>query len=361
MPKAAHSPKPRALLESYLRALAKDDSWPLDRPLATTRELSKDYGPSAATVFRLLQQLEAEGVLWQHNSGRFYRRAARALLDRPKPVACLIRRLELCSALYREVLEGISAGSGAAKRTMLLWHDEVLVNHANPDRPPTFATKSAQRVLLDGFLERHGADAGGFVLDHTWTDDVLIRAGKRLAPGVLLYRRPPAGSPLACVRADFHDAATQTLAHLLGRGFTRLIPVEPFGGDPAVDEFFSALAGAAERLGCAERLAPRTPARLPAEQIALIASLPRRERTALIVPEDHVAVRLRTCISERRVECPKNVGLLSVMGTAVAERANLTRLAFDFREMGRAAIALLEEGANREQVFAARLHLGDTT
>lgn len=361
MPAPAQPPKPRAKLEAHLRAIARDEAWPVDRPLPTTRELAKKFGPSAATVFRLLQQLEAEGVLWQHGSGRFYRAAARALLDRPKPVACLIRRLELCSALYRELLEGISAGTGAAKRAMLLWHDDVLVNHADPDRPPTFAGAAAQRVLLDGFLERHGTDAGGFVLDHLWNDAVLKRADRRLAPGVLLFRKAPEGGPLSNVRADFEAAATQALAHLLGRGFTRLIPVEPFGGDPAVEEFLSALTRAATALGCADRLAPLAKAHRPEDRAALVAALPRKERTALIVPEDHVAVRLRALLAESGRACPEATGLLAVMGTDVAGAAELTRLAFDFRAMGRAAIGLLGEGSPRQIVFNPVLHLGATT
>lgn len=366
MPKPTRPTKPRDLLEARLRAIAADEGWPPDRPLPTTRELAKEYGPSAATVFRLLQQLEAEGVLWQHSSGRFHRAGARALLDRPKPVACLVRRLELCSALYRELLEGISAGTGASKRAMLLWHDDVLVNHADPDRPPSFAGAAAQRVVLDGFLERHGSAAGGFVLDHLWSDTVLRRAaaapsGKRLAPGVLLFRRAPEGAGLSNVRADFEAAATQALAHLLGRGFTRLLPVEPFGGDPAVEEFFAALTRAATTLGCADRLAPLAKAHQPEDRAALIAALPRKERVALIVPEDHVAVRLRVLLDETGRACPRDVGLLAVMGTQVAGAAGLTRLAFDFRAMGRAAIELMSADAPRSIAFPPVLHLGTST
>ena len=366
MPKPTRPPaKPRDLLEAHLRAIAADETWPPDEPLPTTRELARDFGPSAATVFRLLQQLEAERVLWQHSSGRFHRAAARVLLDRPKPVACLIRRLELCSALYRELLEGISVGAGAARRAMLLWHDDVLVNHADPDRPPSFAGPAAQRVVLDDFLERHAAGAGGVVLDHVWADAVLKRAaaapGRKLAPGVLLFRSAPAGSGLSSVRADFDAAATQALAHLLGRGFTRLVPVEPFRGDPAVEEFLSALERAATALGCAERLAPRAPAHLPEQREALVAGLPTRERTALIVPEDHVAARLHGLLRAAGREAPARTGLLVVMGTDVARNAGLTRLAFDFRAMGRMAVELLAESESREIVFAPTLHVGATT
>ncbi len=361
MPSRPSEPKPSKRLELFLRTRAIDDAWPVDRPLPTTRELAKRFKLSAATAFRLLQELAREDLFWQHTSGRFYRAAARPLLDRPKPAACLIRRLELCSALYRELLEGISAGCGEARRAMLLWHDDVLVNHADPERPPAFAGEDAQRLLLDSFLERHGGDAGGYLLDHLWSDAVLKRAGDRLAPGVLLFRKAPPSLRLSNVRADFDAAATQALAHLLGRGFTRIIPVEPFSGDPAVEEFFTAMENAASTLACRDRLGARVRASTPAEADALIRALPLGTRTALLVPEDHVAVRLHPLLKAAGRVCPDNVGLLAVMGTGVSAQAGLSRLSFDFRAMGRAAVSLLTEPKPRSVAFGATLQHGGTT
>ncbi|EIP99751.1 transcriptional regulator [Opitutaceae bacterium TAV1] len=361
MPAPAQKSKSRQRLETHVRACMESETWPVDQPLPTTRELAKKFGLSAATAFRLLQRLAQEGQVWQHSSGRFYKVAAQPLLDRPRPVACLIRRLELCSALYRELLEGISAGSGEARRAMLLWHDDVLVNHPDPAKPPVFAGAAAQRLLLDGFLERHGADAGGFVLDHLWADAVLKRAAARLAPGVLLFRQAPAGVALSNVRADFGAAATQALAHLSGRGFDRIVPVSPFDGDPAVDEFFGALEKEARALGCEERLAPRVHARTPEEQAALVAALPKKKRTALIVPEDHVAASLHALAVAAGRACPEAVGVLSVMGTDVGKAAGLSCLGFDFRAMGRAAVSLLGEPEPRSVVFPPVLALGGTT
>src|SRR5688572_2357045 len=112
-----------------------------DRPLPTTRELGSRFGIANTTVFRVLRQMVESGEIWQHpTNGRYFPPAARALLDRPKPVACLIRRLELGSELYRELLEGISSGCGERQRTMLLWHDARLVNHPDPSQPPEFAS-----------------------------------------------------------------------------------------------------------------------------------------------------------------------------------------------------------------------------
>lgn len=360
--KAAKKPvKPSQRLETHLRACAGDDGWPVEQPLPTTRDLAEEFDMSAATAFRLLQSLAREGLFWQHTSGRFYRMAARPILDRPRPVACLIRRLELCSALYREMLEGISVGSGEAHRAMLLWHDDVLVNHADPARPPVFAKEGAQRLLLDGFMERHGGDAGGYLLDHMWSDAVLKQAAGKVAPGVLLFRRAPEGVPVSNVRADFDSAAMQALAHLLGRGFGKIVPVEPFAGDPSVAEFFTALETAAKTMACSDRVAPRVRASTPEEAAALVKGLSKKSRVALLVPEDHVAVRLHALLKESGRSCPDNVGLLAVMGTAVSEQAGLSRLCFDFREMGRRAVALLGETGVRTETFPAMLRVGVST
>src|SRR5690606_31400730 len=122
-PPPVDSPRGGLLASRVLRAAAKA---PPDLPLPTTREFGRRFGVASATAYRVLQKLSHEGEIWQHpTSGRYYPSAARALLDRPKPVACLIRRLELDSEQYREVLEGISLGCGALHRTMLLWHDEL--------------------------------------------------------------------------------------------------------------------------------------------------------------------------------------------------------------------------------------------
>ncbi len=87
-----------------------------EQPLPTTRELGAELGVANTTVFRALRRLTEEGTIWQQpGSGRYFPAGARLLLDRPKPVACLIRRLELGSELYRELLEGISAGCGAGR------------------------------------------------------------------------------------------------------------------------------------------------------------------------------------------------------------------------------------------------------
>ncbi len=335
---------------------------PSDQPLPTTREFGHMLGVANTTAFRVLQRLTQEGEIWQHpTSGRYYPSTARALLDRPKPVACLIRRLELGSEQYRELLEGISLGCGALHRTMLLWHDELLVNHPEPHEPPVFAPVAQQRAILTNFLDRHGSAAGGFVLDHVWSDEALRLQSQRLKPAVVLFRTC-AVEGYSNVRANFRSGTLKALTHLLGRGFEQIIPVEPFSGDPAIAEFIAALEFAAEETGCRSRLGAVVSGRTDRDRSALIQRLGRSgQRTALVCPEDNVAILLAAAAREAGLPCPERVGLLSVMGTDFATKAGISCLRYDFRAMGRLAIEALGSPQSMQHVLEPALISGATT
>lgn len=335
---------------------------PSDQPLPTTREFGQLLGVANTTAFRVLQRLTQEGEIWQHpTSGRYYPSTARALLDRPKPVACLIRRLELGSEQYRELLEGISLGCGALHRTMLLWHDELLVNHPEPHEPPVFAPVAQQRAILTNFLDRHGSAAGGFVLDHVWSDEALRLQGARLKPAVVLFRTCTVEG-YSNVRANFRSGTLKALTHLLGRGFEQIIPVEPFSGDPAIAEFISALEFAADETGCRSRLGSVVSGRTDRDRATLIQRLSRSsQRTALVCPEDNVAILLAGAAREAGLPCPDRVGLLSVMGTDFATKAGISCLRYDFRAMGRLAVEALGSAQSVQHVLEPNLISGATT
>lgn len=332
---------------------------PDDRPLPTTRELGEQLGVANTTVFRFLRDLATAGKVWQHPvNGRYYPLAARALFDRPKPIACLIRRLEVASALYRELLEGISAGCGELRRTMLLWHDELLVDHPDPHEPPVFARPGKQRAILREFLDRHGSAAGGFILDHVWSDDALTSERESLAPAVVLFRNCAAPG-FSNIRADFRAGAFKALACLLGRGFEQIIPVVPFEDDPAVDEFEATLDVVASELDCRNRLGARALAARANERASLVQRLRRgNQRTALLCPEDNVALLLREAVQEAGLSCPREVGIVSVMGTEVATRSSLTCLRYDYRGMGKAAVHALGASAPVREAFEPTLVIG---
>lgn len=346
-------------LGGTLRLLVKDA--PVDQPLPTTRELGHRFGIANTTVFRVLRAMAAAGEIWQHPiNGRYYPPGARALLDRPKPVACLFRRLEVASELYRELLEGISAGTGVRRRTMLLWHDERLVNHPDPHEPPVFASTLQQRAILSEFLDRHGAAAGGFVLDHVWSDEALRAHVSRLRPAVVLFRHCDL-EEIGNVTVDFLAGALKALAHLLGRGFDHIVYVEPFANDPAVTEFGTALTRAAGELGCEGRLSSHA-AGTPGERSALIERLRGSPgRNALLCPEDNVAALLVEAARSASLQCPGQVGVLSAMGTDFATRAGLSCLRYNYRELGRLAVEALSSDQVERRVLSPQFVAGGTT
>ncbi len=347
-------------LTAWLRRAVVDA--PPDRPLPTTRALGKRFGVANATAFRVLQKLAQDSEIWQHPiSGRYYPKTARALFDRPMPMACLIRRLELDSEQYRELMEGVSVGCGALHRTMLLWHDELLVNHPDPHDPPSFASVTQQRAILSDFLDRHGKAAGSFLLDHLWNDEALRAYGARLKPGVVLFRSCSLKT-FSNVRADFRAGAFKALTHLLGQGFEQIIPVEPFAGDPAVGEFITALEQAADDSGCRGRLGSVAPATTVGERAALVDRLGRvTQRTALVCPEDNVTMLLATAAREAGLACPERLGLLSVMGTDFATKAGISCLRYDFRTMGRLAVDAVGSAQPVQHVLEPQLVRGTTT
>lgn len=332
---------------------------PGDHALPTTRELGQKLGVANTTVFRFLRELASEGKIWQHPvNGRYYPLSARALFDRPKPVACLIRRLEVASGLYRELLEGISAGCGELRRTMLLWHDELLVDHPDAHEPPVFARLGQQRAILRDFIDRHGASAGGFVLDHLWADQALETEKEALQPAVVLFRTCTV-ERYSNIRADFRAGAFKALACLLGRGFGQIIPVVPFDGDSAVDEFEATLELVATELDCRSRLGARAPAGRASERAALVQRLKRaNQRTALLCPEDNIARLLLEDVRDAGLSCPNQIGVVSVMGTEQALKSKLTCLRYDFRSMGKAAVQALNAPAPTRQAIEPTLIVG---
>jgi len=335
---------------------------PTDLPLPTTRDFGKRFGVANVTAFRVLQRLAEDGEIWQHpTSGRYYPTAARSLFDRPQPIACLIRRLELASEQYREILEGVSLGSGTLHRTMLLWHDELLVNHPEPHLPPSFAPVVQQRAILGNFLERHGKNTGSFLLDHIWRDEALNTHSARLTPGVVLYRTCNLPG-FSNIRADFRSGAFKALTHLLARGFDQILPVEPFSGDPAVGEFLTELEKAAKETGSSDRLNPVAHVYTDNDRTSLIEDLKAtKKRTALVCPEDNVALILAAALRRAGLACPERVGLLSVMGTDYATKAGISCLRYDYRAMGRLAVEALAGNEPIKHVLEAQLSTGTTT
>ncbi len=354
--------KPLSPILHFETALAErlaQGGYPSDAPLPTTRQLAGEHGLSNASVHRVLRKLAESGALWRHENGRYYPAAARELLDKPRPLACLLRQLQHWAFAYQGIMAGVSEACGRSHRSMILTHNEVLVRHRDTAQPPTFGSAEMQRAALAQFLEIHPEPLHGFVLDHLWRDEVIARFRRELSRVVVVNR--PTSLPFAsAVYPDFRLGATLALGHLAVRGYERIVPVLPFEGDPFTARFLDEFFLAAGRMGLSLGPDDLIPAATEADRTALLQSL-TGERVALFCPESNVAALLLHGLRERALE--GRVGLLSVGDAMSAGMHGMTTLVVPFQEIGAEAVALLDrpDAGPVERVLPLELFLGATT
>lgn len=325
-------------LEAWLevRRSAQD----LREPIPPTRELAERYTVNHTSVFRLLQRLQGEGKLWKAPNGRFYFSEARPLIEKPRPIACLFRRIENWSLLYQELMEGIADECESRSLASLLWHDDQLVQHPHPARPPVFADVNRQKLSLARFAERYGAGIGGIILDHAWHDEAVASLPAELHRLAVVLCRPGTAN-IPGLLPDFSAAAGLAFTHLFAQGYQRIHPVRPFRHDPSVDHTLACVLSAAAGFGLGGQLGGLLEADTPARRARLIKSLARnRVRVGLIFPEDNVAALFHEECRRAELPCPEKIGILSLQGTRAAVEGGLTHTRTSYHDLGKQAVAL---------------------
>lgn len=348
-----------ALLGSWLDERRK--SIPVTEPIPPSRELAERYGVNHTSVFRQLQRLEEEGLLWQAASGRFFFSEARFLVEKPKPVACLFRTIETWSFLYQELMEGIAEECERRGLASLLWHEKTLVQHANPGQPPCFSEVTTQQGSLRRFADRYGDEIGGVILDHIWGDRALLSLAEKLSrPAVVLCRPGPGNLPASV--PDFRTAASLAFTHLFALGYEHIYPVYPFSGDPSVDHALRCFQAAAESTGILKLTGSKLSADTPATRRQIIQTLSRRsQRAGLVFLEDNnAALFLQECRATG-LDCPRDIGILSLQGTRAAELARLTHTRTSYTALGKRSVELSLGLEPREPIPSPTLVCMETT
>jgi DNA-binding LacI/PurR family transcriptional regulator len=299
-------------------------------PLPTTREIGERYNVNASTVFRQLTKYEKTNRLWRSFSGRFYDARARDLIEPPRPIACLFRRIENWSFLYQEIMEGIASACESAGRATLLWHDERLVQQAEAGSQPRFASLANQKKSLESFLSRYGRGIDGLILDHAWSNQALEVIPSELRERSVIVCRP--GPPdIASVHPDMLRNAGTAITQLLAQGCRTIHPVRPFNGDPAIDYTLASIQAAAASASFA--LGPELDASTAAARSKIIRDVSRkREPIGLISPEDNIAHLLAA-------EKSAAVAIISIQGTRHASA--IPRIPTDYSALGVRAIAAI--------------------
>ncbi len=343
-------------LRDRLRQL--DERWPLLEPLPVTRFLGQSFGISNVSAHRVLSQLAADGVVWRAPNGRYFRAEARRLMERPPPLACLLRRLERWTEVGRLILQGADEACGSMDRALLLVHDRALYRQAEATSPTRTGSDAALAASLEDFLLLHGQGSAGVLLDELWPDRVLARFRDRLRHGVVLYRSTKLRW-LGQVTVDLRRTARFVIDHARQRGFRRLLMVYPaYGYQPSTE------AVAAVGKACKSH-------RLPHREVAFQSAAPFRKvlrelagrpgRTLIVATEDNLALSLHQIRRALPAPLRQSTGLLSTMGTGLVRDQGITSVAADFRALGAAAARLAVAGRASRIAIAPEFCPGETT
>lgn len=293
--------------------------------------LSKKLDIHPSTVFRILRDLAAEGIVWQSPNGRFHPASGRAQQVKGLPVCFIGREIWQWSRLYQEMLSGISEVCSANGSSLVLLSVPTIIRQASPTQEPKFASPKTQKSELEKRIPLIPRNCGGILFDHLWSDTAL--ALQRLmpaAPKAQLLHGTAKWMPVAA--PNFQAAADLCRDFVIKNHINHTILVSPFANDPAVDFHIDLLTkalaayhpvtlGFAEVSGNISRLVKKNP----------------KSRTCFICPEDNTAKVLFEEIQASE-KLKATVSLLATQGTGVLT-APAPRLRFDFRRLGRSAAA----------------------
>ncbi|HUR57601.1 MAG TPA: substrate-binding domain-containing protein [Opitutaceae bacterium] len=354
------SPRGVPALEKAVRHLVGEKKWGVGKPLPTTREYGDRFGISNASVCRLLKRLGSENVIWRRPNGRYYLKESRHLLERRRPFACLLRKLQHWSHMYQAIMTGFSQAFGRKTASMLFVHNESLVRHADTAHPPVHAGVSAQREALAEFFHHHDDQFAGILLDDVWLDEAIAKFSNQLENAVVVGRTTTLPA-LCSVSVDFEASARLAMGHLHARGFEEILIAVPFSNSAPVDLMLAAATHAAAALG--PPLDPQNicSAATPDDRAQLIERLKKaKRRTGVFCLEDNVSLLLHRAIVQAGIECPRRVGLMSGMGDIVIERG-ISSVKIDYELIGRIAGEQLISKERRSVGVPAALVPAQTT
>ena len=348
-------------LEKALRRLATSGGWEVPVALPTTRELGELFAVSNASVCRLLQRLNEEDIVWRRDNGRYYLNEARRLYERRRPYACLIRKLQTWSGVYRSIMTGFSAAFAGDRTSMLFVHNDALVLHSDTAHPPAHAKAAPQQEALTEFFRDHRGQFDGVLLDDVWHDDVLEKLEDELTNAVVVCR-PSRLRGISSVSPDFHAAALLAIGHLYARGYEEIWLAIPFAHAVPIDLMASAGREAAAQIGQPIRADQVLSVATPADRAAFLARLKAsRKRVGVFCLEDNMCLLLWRELQEAKIECPARVGLLSGMGTSIVTDERLSSLTIDYEGMGKIATKLLATGERSVVTVPPDITLGKST
>ncbi len=309
-------------------------------------KLGEKFDVHPSTVFRILRDLVTEGAVWQSASGKFYPAAARAERVRGLPICFIGREMWQWSRLYQELLEGVSEVCSANASPLVLLSAPSLVRQPDPLAPPRFAGSAKQKSELRQLLPAIPRSCGGILFDHLWQDSALGELDFGTTPTVQFVHG--SGKLMPVVGPDY-EAATNAAAHFVqDQSPASIHLIIPFKGDPAIDHAVKLLRHKFMDMTIREIVFA------PGEMEDLGVRGAKDSNQIFICPEDNIAHAQAEQFSPADGR-KRHAMLFATQGTGTLQ-APVSRLRFDFRRIGKAAVSSLLHGTHYQPINPALLH-----
>lgn len=320
----------RRAKEELLQLVSK---LPSGAAIPTVRELGGAFDLHPSTMFRMLRDLAAEGVVWQSPGGRFFPATSRRRNLKGAPL-CFIGR-EMCQwfRLYQEILGGISEVCSANGSPLILLSAPSLVRQSGPTEPPCFAPLEVQKKELASLLARVPRGCGGYILDHLWNGVAIANSSFPGGERVQLLAGGDSGT--RCISPDYKAGALLARNYLIKHNFQDAVLVTPFDGDAAIEASVQALR---EEMGsfALRELAFHD----IAKEIKRLRAAPH-QKTCVFCAEDNIAASVYGMLGER--SRTDTIELLALQGTGMINFP-CPRLSCDYQSVGRLAARQILHG-----------------
>ncbi len=306
---------------------------PRDSPLPTMQELGARCDLHPSTMFRMLKDLSAEGIVWQSPTGKFFAAAARQAILKRAPLCFIGREMWQWSRLYQKILDGVSEACSANESPLILLSAPSLVRQSYSTKPPQFAPPATQKKELASLLLSVPRGCGGLLLDHLWSRDALASSfpgGERIQ---LLFGTDP---KTRVISPDYLAGARLVRQHLLERKFQHAILVNPFEGDLAIEASIQALRKELKEFPLREVAFSHVEKEIKRIQAS------QEKKACFLCPEDNTALAISARIGVH--SSAQKIELIATQGTGMVNFPH-PHLLYDFKKLGQSAAEAIFQGA----------------
>ncbi len=310
---------------------------PENKPLPSLRQLADDFDLHSTTIFRLLHDLETEGVVWQGPSRRFFPASAQSHALKGKPICFIGRNIQDWSQLYQEILEGVTEVCTTNGSPLILHSAPNLVQVPVQLEPAIIATEEEQQAEMAKLLKTLPKSCAGYIFDHLWCDAAL-----KLVPfprNQCIQLLSGSEEHTKVITPNYSAGAKLIADYVQSRKFNQVYLVESTPEEPLLHRSVNQMQ---------ETLANLSTHGLNFYDEEAVHALVReiQPHSCFICTEDNTALGLASRIREAD---RKTVEMVSIQGTGIVTAPH-TRLRYDYRRLGRSAASGILHGTAIKQM-----------